>query len=410
MKSRFNKVTMGLAAAMTIGVAQPGIAEEPVKIALIEALSGGMAQFGEAAHRSFSFDSEMLAAKGGQAFEIVPFDNQLNPKEALVQLQNAIDKGIRYIAQGNGSSIAHALLGGIAKHNKRNPGKEVIFLNYAAVDPALTNEKCSYWHFRFDAHVDVKMSAMVGAIKQDESIRKVYLIDQDYSYGHAVAKSAREMLAVERPDIEIVGDVYHPIARVKDFSPYITKIAASDADTVITGNWGSDMKLLIKAGTDAGLDVDWFTFYGGGQGAVASIGEAGAGRVKQVSEWHSNIPSDTVEAMTTEYKSRHPETDYYYFRVNNMFGILDQAMKAAGSSEPVQVAKQLHSIEYTTALGGESWMRPDDHQIFQDMYISTLQKDTKFDVDNTGLGFVTDYMIPAADTVLPTSCEMSVPE
>ena len=61
----------------------------------------------------------------------------------------------------------------------------------------------------------------------------------------------------------------------------------SGADTVITGNWSNDMVLLIKAGKDAGLKVDWYTYYGGSPGAVTAIGEAGVDTLKQVSEWHT---------------------------------------------------------------------------------------------------------------------------
>ena len=116
----------------------------------------------------------------------------------------------------------------------------------------------------------------------------VYLINQDYSFGKAVAAAAHKMLAEKRPDIKIVGDELHPLQKVQDFSPYVAKIKASGADTVITGNWSNDMVLLIKAGKDAGLKVTWETYYGGSPGTVTAIGEAGVDTLKQVSEWHSN--------------------------------------------------------------------------------------------------------------------------
>ena len=61
------------------------------------------------------------------------------------------------------------------------------------------------------------------------------------------------MLKAKRPDIEIVGDELHPLLKITDFAPYIAKIKASGADTVITGNWGQDFALLLKAAADAGL-------------------------------------------------------------------------------------------------------------------------------------------------------------
>ena len=226
-----------------------------VKIAFIDPLSGGGAATGILAQKTHQFYIDAINAAGGingEKIELLSFDNKVNPQESLIQLKKALDEGARYVVQGNGSSVALAITDAVQKHNERNPGKEVLFLNYAAVDPALTNEKCNFWHFRFDADADMKMAAMTDVIAKDQKIKRVYLINQDYSFGKAVAAAATKMLAEKRPDIKIVGDELHPLQKVQDFSPYVAKIKASGADTVITGNWSNDMVLLIKAGQGRG--------------------------------------------------------------------------------------------------------------------------------------------------------------
>ena len=160
------------------------------------------------------------------------------------------------ITQGNGSSVAGALSDFVTKYNERNPGKEVLYFNYAAVDPVLTNDKCSFWHFRWDANSDIKMEALTNYMKDAPDIKKVYLINQDYSFGQSVRTAAKTMLGAKRPDIQIVGDELHPLLKITDFAPYIAKIKASGADSVITGNWGQDFALLLKAAADAGLQVE----------------------------------------------------------------------------------------------------------------------------------------------------------
>jgi len=245
-------------------VALPAAAD--VKIAFIDPLSGGAAATGILAQKTHQFYIDAINAAGGlngEKLELLSYDNKVNPQESLIQLKKALDEGARFVVQGNGSSIAHAITEAVLKHNERNPGKEVLFLNYAAVDPALTNEKCNFWHFRFGADADMKMAAMTDVIAKDAKVKRVYLINQDYSFGKAVAAAATRMLAQKRPDITIAGDELHPLQKVQDFSPYVSKIKASGADTVITGNWSNDMVLLVKAGRDAGLKVGWQTFYGG---------------------------------------------------------------------------------------------------------------------------------------------------
>ncbi|MDB5763759.1 MAG: branched-chain amino acid transporter substrate-binding protein, partial [Herminiimonas sp.] len=239
-----------LASSVAAVIAAPAAFAENVKVALIETMSGAFAPIGQNQLRSYQMFAETANKEkwaGNNTIEFVAFDNKGSPQESLTQLKAAIDQGYRYIAQGNGSGVALALIDAINKYNERNPGKEVVFFNHSAIDPDLTNSKCSFWHFRFDANSDMKMEALTGFMARDKNIRKVYIIGQNYAHGHQVTRAAKEYLKRKRPDIQIVGDDLHPIAQVKDFSPYVAKIKASGADTVITGNWGADLALLIKA-------------------------------------------------------------------------------------------------------------------------------------------------------------------
>jgi branched-chain amino acid transport system substrate-binding protein len=392
-------------------------AQETVKIAFIEGLSGPFANIGQIGLRHYQIAADTVNARGGvlgRKLEIVPFDTKTSPQEALLVLKQATDQGIRYIAQGNGSSVALALSDAVAKHNERNPGAAVIFLNYAAVDPQLTNEKCNYWHFRFDADADMKMAALTDYIAQQKAIKKAYLINQDYSFGQAVSKSARAMLAAKRPDIEIVGDDLHPLGKVKDFSPYVSKIRASGADVIITGNWGNDLALLVKAGKEAGLKADYYTYYTGAGGVVTALGEAGVGHVKQVTTWHANIGGKGAADNTVAYRARFPDArdDLYYSSIRTSVEMLAAAIAQAGSTEPQKVAAAMETVKYVDDAG-EVTMRADNHQLIQPLFISTLVKangkDVKFDVEKTGFGFRTDARIDAKSTVLPTTCKFQKP-
>ena len=391
--------------------AAPALAD--VKIAFIDPLSGGAATTGILAQKTHQFYIDQINAAGGingEKIELLSFDNKVNPQESLIQLKKAIDEGARYVVQGNGSSIAHAITDAVLKHNERNPGKEVVFLNYAAVDPALTNEKCNFWHFRFDADADMKMAAMVDVIAKDPKVKKVYLINQDYSFGKAVAAAANGMLSEKRPDVKIVGDELHPLQKVQDFSPYVSKIKASGADTVITGNWSNDMVLLVKAGKDAGLKVNWETFYGGSPGTVTAIGEAGVDTLKQVTEWHKNATPEldaTVAAFAKKYPGK--ENEFSYYRAKTMWEMFVGAAKKAGSNDPVKVAKALEGMKMQTPLGDVE-MRADNHQLLQPLYVSTLKKSPKYDVEDSGLGWVTDAKVNAQSTRLPTTCKMERPK
>ncbi|AWL99543.1 branched-chain amino acid ABC transporter substrate-binding protein [Bradyrhizobium amphicarpaeae] len=390
-------------------------AEDTIKIGYIDPLSGGGASVGEGGLKTFQYLAEEMNAKGGilgKKIEIVGLDNKTNPQESLVQAQKAIDSGVRFITQGNGSSVAAALSDFVTKNNTRNPGKEVLYFNYAAVDPSLTNDKCSYWHFRWDAGSDIKMEALTNYMKDTPSIKKVYLINQDYSFGQSVRSDARKMLGAKRPDIQIVGDELHPLLKVTDFSPYIAKIKASGADSVVTGNWGQDIALLLKAAADAGLKVNWYTYYAGGAGGPTAIKQTGLDhQVFQITEGFANSGNQSAMDFEKAFRAKVGLSLWYPRAVNEM-RMFKAAAEKANSIDPVKVAAALEDLKFEVLDGGQGLMRKDDHQFFQPIYISSFGKlaaNEPFDEENTGWGWHLVSKVDTAQAMVSTTCKMARP-
>ncbi|ELA00095.1 HAAT family ABC transporter periplasmic protein [Cupriavidus sp. HMR-1] len=410
-------VAAALFCAAAAAQAQAGA---PIRLGMIDGLSGPFANAGEAVVRNLRIAIERVNASGGvklpdgsHPFELVTFDSKGNVDESLIQFRSLVDKRIPFVLQGNSSAVASALVGAINRQNARQPDARVLFLNYSAVDPSLTNENCSFWHFRFDASADMRMQALTEAIRSERSVRKVYLIDQDYSFGHQVARSAREMLATKRPDIQIVGDEFHPIGKIKDFAPYIAKIKASGADAVITGNWGNDLTLMVKAAREGGLNARFYTFYGNGLGAPAAMGDAGVGRVLAVAEWHPNVGGAASDAFYQSFRARYPDPkdDYVHLRMQMMVEMLARAIERAGSTDAVAVGYALEDMRFTNAFH-EATVRADDHQVLQPLYVSVMAKqggDVRFDNEGSGYGFRTIKKLKTAQTTLPTTCRMERP-
>ncbi|CAH0443174.1 branched-chain amino acid ABC transporter substrate-binding protein [Ralstonia syzygii] len=405
---------MGLCAAAG---AQPEAA--PIRLALIEGLSGPFANAGEAVDRNLRMAIEGVNARGGvrlpdgrHPLALAQFDSKNTVDESLLQLQAATDAGIRFVLQGNSSAAAAALSTSIARHNDRDPDARVLFLNYAAVDPALTNEACSFWHFRFDASADMRMHALTEVIRADPSVKKVYLIGQDYTFGRQVAQLARRQLGEKRPDIAIAGEVLHPIGKVKDFAPYVARIAASGADTVITGNWGNDLTLLVKAARDAGLKARFFTFYGNSLGAPGAMGEAGVGRVVAVAEWHPNLGGARSDAFYKAFRARYPAPadDYPLLRDQMMIDMLAAAIERAGTTEAGAVARALEGASLDAGFY-RLMLRVEDHQAIQPLVVMQMARagtpGAPFDIEGSGYGFRTLKVIPSAQTALPTTCRMA---
>jgi branched-chain amino acid transport system substrate-binding protein len=413
-----------LAALLMAAMAVPGVAAEtarPISIGMIDGLSGPFANAGESVVRNLRYAIEQVNARGGvklpggaRPLALELYDNKQSVEESLIGLRHYVDGKVPFIVQGNSSAVASALVDAINRNNERNPAQRVLFLNYAAVDPALTNERCSFWHFRFDAGADMRMNALTEAIRRDSSARRVYLIGQDYSFGHQVARLAREQLHAKRPDIQIVGDDLHPIGKVKDFAPYVAKMRAAQADTVITGNWGNDLTLLVKAAREAGLQLKFYTFYGNSLGAPAALGEAGVGQVRAVAEWHPNAGGNASDAAYLAFRKRFPDArdDYMQERMHAMIEMLASAIEKAGSTEARAVALALEQAHYQNAFY-DAAMRAQDHQLQQALYVSVMRRvgeaTVRFDNEGSGYGFQTVLRLTAQQAGVTSSCRMSRP-
>lgn len=391
-------------------------AQEPVRIAFMDPLSGTFASVGNSGLKILEFSADYLynskgGILGGRMIEILPLDNKQSPNETQLQFRRAVSEGIQIIFQGNSSAVANTLNQTISRHNRRNPGQEVLQINYSAVDPILTEDNCSFWHFRFDAHANMKLNILTDFIAANEDIKSIYIIGQDYSFGQVVSDTTIELLKQKRPDIEIVGNEFHPIGQVKDFTPYVTKIVSSGADAVLTGNFGADMVSLARSIIDSGLDVPIYTFYAAYDGITATLGEGGKDRIRLIHNGVANpLPTEARKEFNREFKARNPDNDVTQPRITNALQMVVAAMEKTQSTDPYDVALALEDMRFTSLAGEEIWMRPDDHQIFQSLSISVhTDEGVEFDADNSGYGLVTEYQVPLEETVVESSCQMQRP-
>lgn len=387
---------------------------EVVKIGFIDVLSGPFAAAGKS---SLDQLRAVVTARNAKAkpsepqFEVVAFDGKGSPQESALMLKSAADQGIRYVTQGGGSGVAFALTEAIAKIADREPAKAMVYLNYSAMDPGLTNDRCNFWHFRFYPSSEMKIEALTTYMKTRPDIKNVYLLNQDYTHGQQVSKASKAYLARKRPDVQIVGDNFVPIAQVRDFAPYIAKIKASGADTVITSNWGTDLSLLLKAAKDYGLNINFFTMNANNPGVPAQMGSWGENKVGVIWNWGHNAPTPELEKIYIAYKKQSDE-DFIFAAHYNSVHMLSAAMEKAKSTDPKTVAYAMEGMKFKSPVG-EVEMRKTDHQLlaplFLGMWAKQGSKGVKYDAEKTGYGFRSEVVWDTYISAQPTSCQMTRP-
>lgn len=391
--------------------------EPPIKVMAMDPLSGPFGLVGTIAIDHIRFAVDRVNARGGvlggRKLEVVPYDNKMSPADALSGFNSALDQGIPIVFLNVGAALASAVNDATKRHNARNPNNPVLFFT-TSQESTLTDKSCDYYMFRFYQHSDMGLVAMVDGMSQDKSVKQVYLLNQDYSYGRGAAETARVLISEKLPLAKIVGEELHPLGKVKDFSPYVAKINASGADTVVTVNWGADLQLLVRAVRDAGLGVKFYTLNAGGFGTPTAIGEAGIERIVDTTTMSMNLVVTEKNAELKSYgeafksAKRH---DFYYVNMVEMVEMLAKAINKAGSADPKAIANALHGMEHS-GLTGKFQMRAEDHQLVAPMFVNVFQKDLTYDVEGTGLGWNPIHRVEGSTlaTALPPKCTVSVPK
>lgn len=395
-------------------VAPVAQAQNTIKVAFVGPFSGAFAANGDAWLKMLTYAMNNVNAKGGalgKKFELVTFDDKLQPAEALIALKAVADQNIPILIGGIGSNVAAAMVEGVSKHNARNPNNRVLYANVSALSNELTEDKCDFWHFRFSANVTMRVAAAVKGLPQD--IKTVYLMNQDYLYGQGVYNDTKRFLAQYRPDVKIVGEEFIPLGKIKDFSAYIPKIKASGAQALVTSNWGPDFNLLMKAGNEGGLDVKYFTFSAHLNGGPRAMGDGGGNRTIAVLEGHENMGSEmgnaAADAWAKGWRATGADFDFPWVNFQTTWEMLATAINKAGSTDPLKVALALEGMQMPDIYGKMNTMRKEDHQLIQPFYTALFTKPVPFDSEGTGWGWKTQSTSSAQDLTFPTQCKMKRP-
>ena len=389
----------------------------PVKVAVLETLSGPAAASGLAYRTAVRYAiDEMNAAGGwkGEPVQLLEYDNQGGPSGASDKLKAAIADGVQIVVQGASSAIGGQITEDVRKHNLRNPGKEIVYINVGAEAMDLTGEKCNFHHFRFAGNAQVRTRSLVMGMKQAHALgTRVYAINQNYSWGQDMEKAIVENEGIG--GYKVVDKALHDVNKVQDFAPYVAKISASGADTVLTGNWSNDLLLLMKASKAAGLKVRFGTVYLDQPGNIANAGDLAVGHFI-AHAFNAEAGGAAGERFVADYKARtgkaptatDPQT---VFGMQMVMDALKRTKADKGALNVNAFARALESGRLKTPMG-EMSMRAADHQVLLPIVVSTVSKDAKYKADDTDLGFKPVKVFSAEEAAVPAqaSCKMQRPD
>lgn len=409
-------VAASIAALGSMGVfTGAAVAAERLKLAVVEALSGP----GSTTNRLFAIATKYwvddVNARGGwngRPIEYLEYDSQGSTSVAAEKAGAAIKDGAHIILQGGSSSIAGQITENVRKHNLRNPDRPVMYINPGSEALELTGSKCHFYFFRFATNAEMRVKAMVIAMKDAGDLgSKVFSINQNYSWGkdmETVTKAYQDL-----GGYQVVDAILHDVNKIQDFSPYVARISSSGANTVVTGNWGSDLLLLLKAVSAAGLDVQFGTMFLDLPGNVASAGEAALGYYT-VQSFNAEAGGKGGRAIADAYEAK-VGTAPTASEVRTLFALqmLEAALAEVKPGDKVDVTKIALAVENAridTPIG-KIIMRADDHQAIVPMVVARVSKEAAVKVDGTDMGFKPIKVIPGPEGVnaVQDSCKIKRP-
>lgn len=403
---------LGLLASRS-GTAAVPQAESLVRMAFIDPLSGPAANIGRNGLRTWQFMANELAGADNPArvrMVLAGFDNRGSPEESLNALKAAIDQGFRYIVQGNGSGVASVIVDALERHNLRYPERAVLYINYAAMDPVLTQEKCSYWHVRIDADTVMKTQALARYFASQPGLERVFLLNQNYAHGQQVSERFKEALKRFAPQVTVVGDDVHPPFRGQDFSPYVQRVQASGAQALVTGNWGTDLQDLVTSMIANKLETPLYAYYPSLPGVPSALADARRRfPVVQVACGYTSQPGPLTD-LAQKFR-RETGEDLVVYAAYDGIAMLMHAMRFAESTDAVRVAARISGMLFK-GFNGPVQVSPDDHQLQKGVYLSRWQKvSSAFPVaaEGTGYTFAPVQYFDAADISAPVVCRMRRP-
>ena len=404
---------MALVAAGSLGAIATPAAAEPLKIAIIESLSGAQTSTGRLYAAAVQYGVQKINDAGGfngEPVEVLEYDNAGGAAEAADKFRQAAADGVHVIIQGGSSAIAGQLTEDVRKHNIRNAGDEIMFINVGGEAMELTGEKCHFYHFRFTTTASMRVDALTKAMKDAGDLgEKVYSMNQNYSWGQDMETAIEA--AAEPNGYTVVDSVLHDVNKIQDFAPFVARIKSAEPDTVITGNWSNDLLLLMKATGDAGLDVRFGTAFLDQPGNIANAGKTALGHY--VANNYSNsagapdFPEDYKAVMGHYPTFVEPQGAFAILTLQSALEGLDFG---GGEISVEQVALALEGTSYETPIGTIS-VRAEDHQTLRPVVVSKVVEDAQYTADDTDMGFEAVMVVAPEDAIYPVqdSCSMERP-
>jgi ABC-type branched-subunit amino acid transport system substrate-binding protein len=361
----------------------PNPTGDTIKIAVVATFSGPASLVGQGFWLNATWAAHEINKKGGifvdgkkKLIELFKADTMSRPDQAKkICEQMVLQNGVKFLWGADGSPVVKVMYATASKY-------KVIAVNMISLSEDLQDAD-NWTPYVFSTWWQTNMVGKSFAYfySQRKKEKKFYCLNQDYLYGHQMADSFKAGLKEFYPEAQVVGEDYHKMFNT-DFAPYITKIKASGAEVVFTGNWSVDADNLLKQARALGLNIPFAHIYMGNPTNLEEVGIKGSAGLVISSPYRADAPlfkepgyikyfNAMLDAAKKFDKPPFNAPNYLlgWDPITMEFNWLCSVIERAKSTDADKIIKVWEGDVYQYVNGHVVAMRACDHQAIQALHV-----------------------------------------
>ncbi|CAY76120.1 branched-chain amino acid ABC transport system,periplasmic component [Erwinia pyrifoliae DSM 12163] len=346
-----------LAGCMALIISQAALAKD-VKVAIVGAMSGPVAQYGDMEFTGAKQAIADINAKGGvngNKLVGVEYDDACDPKQAVAIANKVINDGIRYV-------IGHLCSSSTQPASDIYEDEGVLMITPAATAPDLTTRSYKLIMRTTGLDSDQGPTAaryILSAVKP----QRIAVVHDKQQYGEGLARSVQDSLKKAGGNVVMFEGI---TAGDKDFSTLVARLKKENVDFVYFGGYYPEMGQILRQARAAGLKTQFMGPEGVGNSSLSNIaGAASEGMLVTLPKRYDQVPANQAIVDALKAKKQNP-TGPFVWTTYAALQSLTAGMERSKSEEPADIVKNLkEGATVPTVMGDLSWNEKGDLKGFE---------------------------------------------
>ncbi|PIJ51155.1 leucine ABC transporter subunit substrate-binding protein LivK [Erwinia sp. OLTSP20] len=358
---KMSKGSALLAGCVALTISHAALTKD-IKIAIVGAVTGPVAQYGDMQFTGAQQAIKDINAKGGvngDKLVGVEYDDACDPKQAVAVANKVVNDGIRYV-------IGHLCSSSTQPASDIYNDEGVLMITPAATAPELTSR--GYELVLRTTGLDSDQGPTAAKyILSEVKPKRIAVIHDKQQYGEGLARSVQDSLKQAGANVVLFEGI---TAGDKDFSALIARLKKDNIDFVYFGGYYPEMGQILRQSRAAGLQAGFMGPEGVGNASLSNIaGDASEGMLVTLPKRYDQLADNKaiVEAIKANKASnRKDPTGPFVWTTYAAIQSLAAGIERSKSDEPDAIAKNLKTgAPVPTVMGNLSWDQKGDLKGFE---------------------------------------------